>query len=335
AHGILAKVRMTTICGSDVNTWQGKRKAPTPMILGHEIIGEIKELGKNVTEDCMGNPLSVGDRITWTIMASCGRCYYCAIKRIPQKCLYLFKYGHESCKSPPHLNGGLAEYIYLKPGTAIFKIPEELSDEEVAPLNCSTATVVHGLETIGVEIGDNVVVQGAGMVGINTVALLREKGAGTIIVLDKDQNRLKTAKKFGADETINVDEKSPTEILSFVKDMTGGYGVDLVVEASGYAQGIPEGVEMLRIGGRYVLIGTTYPAIFNIKAYTLTYKMVKINGIHNYSPHHLAKALSFITKNHKKYPFNSIVTHYFKLEDVEQAFKLALERKALRIAIVP
>ena len=83
---ILAKVKMTTICGSDLHTWQGKRSAPLPIILGHEILGEIKELGKGVEKDSMGNTLTAGNRITWSVMASCGKCYYCMIKRIPQKC---------------------------------------------------------------------------------------------------------------------------------------------------------------------------------------------------------------------------------------------------------
>jgi len=221
-EGILVKVSMCTICGSDLHTWEGKRKTPLPTILGHEVVGRIEEIGEKAREDLMGNRLDIDDRITWTIMISCGRCYYCGMKKLPQKCLHLFKYGHESCQHPPHLNGGMAEYIYLKPGTGIFKIPEGLSDEEVAPVNCALATVVNGLESIEIQLGDNVVVQGAGMLGINAVALLREMGAGKIISLDKDRTRLEFTREFGANEIVNVKQKKQTEIFSLIKDLTAG-----------------------------------------------------------------------------------------------------------------
>ncbi len=335
-EGILVKVSMSTICGSDLHTWEGKRKTPLPAILGHEIVGRIEEIGEKVREDLMGNRLDIDDRITWTIMASCGRCYYCEMKKLPQKCLHLFKYGHESCQQPPHLNGGMAEYIYLKSGTGIFKVPEELSDEEVAPLNCALATVVNGLESIEIRLGDNVVVQGAGMLGINAVALLRQMGTGRIISLDKDRTRLEFAREFGADEIVNVNQKKQTKILFLIKDLTGGYGADVVIEACGNPKVIPQGIEMLRKGGRYLLIGTVFPqANFILDAYTVTTKMITIKGIHNYDARHLGKGLLFMTKNHRKYPFNKLVTHRFGLDELNRAFALASKRQTIRVAVVP
>ena len=333
---ILVKVRMSTICGSDLHSWQGKRKVPLPIILGHEIVGEIEEIGEGVNRDVLGNRLVKGDRITWTIMANCGRCYYCRMKGLPQKCLNLFKYGHESCQHPPYLNGGLAEYIYLKPGTGIFKIPEELSDEEITPINCALATVVNGLETIEIQPEDNVVVQGAGMLGINAVVLLRERGAGKIISLDKDQQRLELAEKFGADEIINVSQKEPAEVISLIKDLTGGYGADVVIEVSGVPSVIPQGIEMLRIGGRYLLIGTVFPqANFTLDGYLITTKMITIKGVHNYETRHLGEGLGFVARTHNKYHFSELVTHRFNLQEVDQAFAVASNRQAIRVAIVP
>ncbi len=336
SEGILVKVSMSTICGSDLHTWGGKRETPLPAILGHEIVGRIEEIGEKAREDLMGNRLNIDDRITWTIMASCGRCYFCRMKQLPQKCLHLFKYGHESCRQPPHLNGGMAEYIYLKPGTGIFKIPEELSDEEVAPASCALATVVNGLESIEIQLGDNVVVQGAGMLGINAVTLLREMGAEKIISLGKDRTRLEFARKFGADEIINVKQKKQTEIFSLIKDLTGGHGADVVIEASGNPKVIPQGMEMLRKGGRYLLMGTVFPhANFTLDGYTVTTKMITIKGIHNYHARHLGEGLLFMTKNHRKYPFSKLVTHRFGLHELDRAFALASKRQTIRVAVVP
>ncbi len=323
-EGILVKVSMCTICGSDLHTQKGKRKVPLPIILGHEIMGEIEGLGKSVDKDIMGNSLSEGDRITWTLMASCGRCYYCQAKRLPQKCLHLLKYGHQSCKYPPHLNGGMAEYIYLRPGTGILKIPEELSEVEVVPINCALATVFSGLNSIEIQSGENVVVQGAGMLGTYAVAVLREKGAGRIIIVDKEQYRLDIAKNFGADDLINANEKSQIETLSLVKEATGGHGADVAIEISGRPQVIAQGIEMLRIGGRYLLIGTVFPkATFELDGYLLTTKMITIKGIHNYNTSDLVDSLHFLKKTHKSYPFADLVTHRFNLQEVEESFALA------------
>ena len=334
--GVLVKVRMSTICGSDLHSWQGKRNVPLPIILGHEIVGEIKEIGEGANRDVFGSQLVEGDRITWTIMASCGKCYYCQMKKLSRKCLYLFKYGHESCQYPPHLNGGLAEYIYLKPGTGIFKIPEELSDEEVVPVNCALATIVNGLETIEIQLGDNVVVQGAGMLGINAAALLRERGAGKIISLDKDKKRLELAMEFGADEIIDVNQKNPVEVLSLIKDLTNGRGADVVIEVSGSPSVIPQGIEMLRIGGRYLLIGTVFPlANFTLDGYLLTTKMLTIKGIHNYEVRHLGEGLNFVARTHDKYPFGRLVTHRFNLQEADEAFALSSTQQAIRVAVVP
>lgn len=335
-RGILVKVNMCTICGSDLHTWMGKRNAPLPIILGHEVTGQIEKIGEGIDRDVLGNALGKGDRITWTIMANCGRCYYCQMKNLPQKCLSLYKYGHETCKSAPHLNGGLAEYIYLKPGTGVFKIPEELSDKEVTPINCALATVVNGLETIQAQPGDNVVVQGAGMLGLNAVALLRERGSGKVMSLDKDEARLRLAKQFGADEVINVNKENPSNVISTIKDLTDGHGVDVVIEVSGDPRAIPGALKMLRTGGRYLLIGTVFPkADFMLDGYLLTTRMITIKGIHNYNVRHLGEALSFLGRTHDKYPFERLVACSFNLQDVDEAFALARTGHHIRVAVIP
>ena len=129
---ILVKITCCTICGSDVHSWSGRRSAPTPIILGHEIVGQIVELGEGVTHDSGDRSLKIGDRITWTIMDNCGKCYHCREKGLMMKCRDLKKYGHDACDAPPHFLGGFAEYCYITPGTCVIKVPDNLSDEEAA-----------------------------------------------------------------------------------------------------------------------------------------------------------------------------------------------------------
>ena len=174
------------------------------------------------------------------------------------------------------------------------------------------------------------------MLGINAIALLRETGAGKIMALDKDQHRLQVAKQFGVDQAIHVDQRKAAEVPTLIEDLTDGYGADVVIEVSGSPDVIPQGIEMLRMGGRYLLIGTVFPhAIFTLDAYLVTTKMITVKGIHNYEARHLGEALRFVARTRSKYPFGQLVTHHFNLEEVDQAFALSAERQAIRVAVIP
>ena len=189
AGHVLAKVRMATICGSDLHSVSGRRIEPAPSILGHEIVAQVVELGEGVSESANGAALEQGDRVTFTIMASCGGCENCRAG-LPQKCESLFKYGHTRIGDGLALSGGYAEYLYLRPGTGIFHVPTELSDKEVCPANCALATVINGLETIEVNAGDRVLVQGCGLLGLYCTMLLKERNVSEIVVTDVADGRL-------------------------------------------------------------------------------------------------------------------------------------------------
>ncbi len=257
--GLLARILMCTVCGSDVHTWLGHRPGKMPSILGHEMVGVVADLGAGVTRDYLGQPIAPGDRITWSMYASCGACYYCRVAGLPQKCTSLYKYGHESCAEPPYLNGGFAEYVHLRPGTGIIKVPAELADEEVSPLNCATATIASGLDALRVESGDVVVVQGLGMLGMCTCAMARQRGAGRVVAVDVDGSRLALAGRFGASDVIQARGLTAEAMGELVRGLSGGHGADLVVEVSGNPAVVPAGLAMCRRGGRYLLLGLVSP----------------------------------------------------------------------------
>ena len=143
---VLVQITLSTICGSDVHTWRGHRPFPTPCVLGHEMVGKIIKLGKNIAKDFVGNNLTLNDRITWSMTVGCSNCFFCK-NGLPQKCENLFKYGHEPNDSKPSPSGGLSQFVLLKENSAIFKIPDDLTDEEVAPLMCAACMqLLSGLE---------------------------------------------------------------------------------------------------------------------------------------------------------------------------------------------
>jgi alcohol dehydrogenase len=135
---VTVRVTCCTLCGSDVHTVEGRRATPLPTVLGHEIVGRVAQLppGREVC-DHEGTPLAIGDRVTWTVAASCGVCFFCR-EGLPQKCERLFKYGHQAISERHPLSGGLAEFCHLAAGTAIFRLPPELSDTVACPANCAT-----------------------------------------------------------------------------------------------------------------------------------------------------------------------------------------------------
>ena len=330
---VLCKVRMSTICGSDLHTIFGRRQEPAPLILGHEIIGEIVALGDAAEQSADGKPLRVGDRVTWSIMASCGECFYCR-KSLPQKCTGLIKYGHTCCREIPHLTGGYAEYIYLFPGTAVYHVPDGLSDEIATPANCALSTMVNALETAGLAEGETVLIQGAGMLGLNLSALCKEAGAAKVIVTDVAPQRLAIASRFGADACLNASDYPENELVAAIRGLGGGHGVDVAFEVCGNQAVVDQAVQSLRIGGRYLIAGLVTPGCnLDIDANQLTRNYLTINGIHNYHPKHLAGALRFLEEHAQKYPYADLVGARFPLDEINEAVQLAASSKHVRVAV--
>ena len=333
---VLVRVTMSTICRSDIHSYEGRRPNPCPGILGHEIIGVIEEIGEGIETDMRGDPLKVGDRITWSEYFFDGQCYYREVLDMPQKCHGLRKYGHDLAQEDPHFLGGFAEYCYILPGTWILKLPSELSDEEATPLNCGVATMASVTEAAGIGLGDAVVIQGLGLLGLYGAAMARARGARCVIGLDSVASRLAVAKKFGADHVLDIACTSARAVIEEVRTLCRPDGADVVIEVCGVPDVIPQGLQMLRAGGRYVLGGLVNPnANVTIDANILVKSWITMRGIHNYHPRHLIQALDFVMANRDRFPFKDIVDAKFALTDLDAAFKKASERAVLRAAIVP
>jgi len=331
---ILVKIKCCAICGSDLHTWLGTRPSPTPIILGHEIMGEIVSMGAGVSRDSGGRPLRVGDRITWTIMDNCGKCYYCREKGLMMKCLDLKKYGHDSCASPPHFLGGFAEYCYVMPGTCTIKIPDDVSDEVAAPANCALATAVAGWDAARLHPGDNVLIQGAGTLGIYAACLAKTLGCNRIIVTDVVDHRLDFIKRFGATDILNIKEITEEDLVKRVQGLTRGFGADVALEVAGRPEVIPVGLKCLRKGGRYIEQGNVFPgAVFSHDASDIIFRCLTIKGVHNYDTKHLEWGIDFLQRHQGEFPFKEIVTHRYPLDQINAALEMARSGKAIRVAI--
>jgi len=334
-RGVLVRVENASVCGTDLHIWHGKRQAPLPIILGHEAVGRIEQKGEFVETDSSGQPVEVGDRITWSYIKPCGDCYYCNILNDPAGCLNRFVYGlWASCEEPPHLNGAFSEYIYLRPGTFFFKVPQNLPGKVVAPANCALATMVNSTEKAGIALNDIVTVQGCGPLGLYGIALAKERGAFKVIALDVAESRLEFARMFGADVIVNVKDLTEEETIGRVRELTEGRGADVGLEASGVPDAIPLGLKLLRDGGRYVTVGPIFQgASAQIDLYHLIFKRISLIGAARNDARNLQDGLNFLSRTREKYPYEKVVGALYPLDQITEAFKAIESRRAMRVAI--
>ncbi len=333
-ENVLVRVLLATICGSDLHTVTGRRSVSLPCALGHETVGVVAAPTKLC--DAYGRNLSEGNRITWSIGTSCGRCHNCVEKSLPQKCDRLFKYGHTGGGSNVAFSGGFGEYIQLRPGTAIYPLPDALTDREAAPLNCALATVLDGLKAIGVKVGDNAVVQGAGMLGIYAACYLRESGCKSVTVVDYQEDRLQMAARFGATHTFNLTNTTAEEIEQAIQEVTNQKGADLVLEVSGASAALSNALDWLGFGGRCLTLGFVYPgADVTLDAQKIVTKCLTIRGLHNYHPSALGEAIRFVEKKRDDYPFDELVGAVYPLREIDAAFERARQGDLVRVAVDP
>jgi alcohol dehydrogenase len=330
---VLVRVLCCTLCGSDLHSHGGRRQVPVPTILGHEILGRIEALGPDAPHrDLLGTPLEPGNRITWTLAASCGQCFFCT-HELPQKCERLFKYGHEPLGEGRILGGGLADYCMLTPGTGIVRVPDDLDDHAACPANCATATVAAALRRAGTCRGETVLVQGAGMLGLTACAMTRESGATSVICTDVREDRLARALSFGATHVVQA---GSNELLQRIQEVTSGRGVDLALELSGAPEAMETGLTLLRIGGRSIWVGAVTPVRpISLEPERFVRRWLTVQGIHNYHPVDLVTAVRFLAEQQHRYPFAELVAGPWLLEDAEQAFRHAQEGAAVRVAVRP
>ena len=335
---VLVRTEMAGICGTDVHLWKGELPIALPVILGHETVGRIEQLGDGVETDWNGEALKVGDRVTWNSATSCGKCYYCAQKRQPTRCPHRRAYGiGHRCDQAPHFLGGYADFHYLRPGATIFKLPDDLPTEAVVGAGCALITAIHGVERTGIAWSDNVVVQGAGPVGIAALAVAKGAGAGQVIVIGGPKHRLDLARRFGADHVIDLDTvRTPAERLAEVRRLTGGYGADVVLECVGMPGAVVEGMELCRDGGKYLVLGhycDAGPVTWN--PHVITRKQLQVFGSWSSEPRHLLAAIQFLRRTQKEFPFAEMVSHRFSLAQANLALETTAAWAGSKSVIVP
>ncbi|MGD9395670.1 MAG: zinc-binding dehydrogenase [Candidatus Thorarchaeota archaeon] len=335
----LMKVGLAGCCGTDVHLWHGRLAGvPYPLILGHEVVGTIEAIGPKSLKDLDGNELKVGDRVGFhDVTDTCFSCYYCLIADAPTKCPNRKVYGITMDASKfPRLIGGYAEYLYLKPGTHIMKLPDHVSFEGASAVGCAMPTAVHTVLRSPMTWGKHVAVQGSGPVGLMIAVLTSVSGAASVTVLDKAKNRLEIAKKFGATDTLNIGETTLEERKAKLKEISGGHGPDIVYEATGNPHAIPEGIEIVRDGGAYSICGQyTDHGTTEINTHLMNKKHLDIKTVWGSRTLHVYRGIKTVAENYDQFPFEDLVTHRFSLDDAQKALEAQEKQVSLKAVILP
>ncbi len=296
---VLLKVLVAGICGSDVHAYRGTQPFLNyPRVLGHEIAGEIAEVGEGIEE------LRRGDLVTVDPVFSCGKCYACRVGR------------GNCCRDVKvmgvHIDGGFSEYIAV-PADIVYKAPGNISPEILA----STEPLSIGAQAnnrADVSDGDIVAILGAGTIGLASLLVAKIKDC-KVIVADLISNRLKLARELGADRVVNVREE---DLMEAITEFTKGDGASVVIEATGTSKAVEDSIKIASPAGRVVTLGMTNDSV-RISPIDLIRKELDFRGSrlnNKLFPYVLALLPSIKNKVRK------LITHRFNAKDISAAFEL-------------
>ncbi len=334
---VLLKTIYSEVCGTDCHLHHGKLAGvPYPIIPGHISVGKIEKI-KGKVYDIFGKSFNKGETVAFLdVHETCGKCWFCLVAKASTRCPNRKIYGI-TYSSKDGLLGGWSEYIYLKPGVKIIRLPENITPQKYIAGGCGMPTAFHAVERAAIKLGDTVIIQGSGPVGLNAVIFARLSGADKIIMTGAPDIRLNLAKEFGADEVLNINKISEDERVDFIKEHTNGYGADIVIEASGNPKAVNEGLRFVRDNGIYVIVGQ-YTDNGNIEInphIDINKKHIDIRGCWGCDFSHLYKAIKVMSRNADKFNWEKTISSYYSLNETQKALDDVENQKVIKAVINP
>ena len=322
------RITLTTICGTDLHIVRGEYPVRPGLVIGHEPVGVIEELGPGVTG------FEAGDRVLVGAITPCGQCRACLSGQLSQcghgagyEALGGWRFGNT-------INGAQAEYLLVPHAQAnLAKIPDELTDEQVVLLADIASTGFSGAESGNVRIGDAVVVFAQGPIGLCATAGAKLMGAALIIGVDSDETRLDMSRRLGADVTLNYLE---VDVVEKVKRLTGG-GADVAIEALGMQETFENALRCLRPGGTLSSLGV-YSGKLQVPydAFAAGLGDYRITTTLCPGGKERMRRLMEVVKG-GRVDFTPLLTHTFSLDEIKEGYRVFGERidGALKVAIKP
>ncbi len=320
--GAILETVASEVCGTDVHLHHGRLPGvPYPIVPGHVSVGRVVS-SNGPLSDVEGNPIAPGALVTfYDVYGTCGSCWHCLVARAATRCPHRRVYGI-TAPGADSLLGGWTEAIEILPGVRLVPLPEGIEAEDFLGGGCGLPTGFHAVERAGVTLGDTVVVQGSGPVGLNAAIFAQLSGALRVFVVGSPRARLEAARRLGAEDALDIAEvRSAEERVHWVRDRTSGRGADVVIEASGNPQAVPEGLEMLRDAGRYVVVGQyTDGGDVAINPHRhVNRRHASVYGCWGYEFSHLHRALAMMRRHRDRFRWRDLVTREYPLERAGEA----------------
>jgi len=335
---VLVKIAAAGVCGSDVHMWHGRDpRTPLPMILGHEGVGEIADLaGERL--DVLGRPLKPGDKVMWERGAMCGHCYCCVVRKQPSLCPHRKTYGISfSCAEPPHLRGCYAEFLHLQSTAHFIRIDDDIDPAVLVAASCSGATAANAIELSRIRAGDVVLVVGPGPLGLFAIAMALKAGASRVYAIgtEIDKARLELATEFGAAGTLCTADTTAEQRAEYLRDLTGGIGPNVVIDASGAVAAIEEYLPLVAPGGVYSIPGIAEPRrALSIDLFAhFARKSVALQGVWVSDTDHVWQAVQLVLA--RDFPFEKLVTHRFPLDEAMKGLEAVERSEAVKAVLKP
>ncbi|MBC7673027.1 MAG: zinc-binding dehydrogenase [Polaromonas sp.] len=331
----LLRTLYSEVCGTDVHLHHGKLAVPFPIIPGHVSVGIVEATGGNL-RDIYGDAIREGDTVTFLdVHETCNNCYQCLVAHQPTRCasrkVYGITYGARE-----GLLGGWAEAIWMKPGVKLIKLPAALSPETFIGGGCGLVTALHAVDMAELKLGESVAVLGVGPVGQSVIAFASLSGAGEVVAIGAPDDRLAFATRMGATSVLSLDVPA-ADRLEQVRRATGGRGVDVVIEASGAPDAIPQGLDMVRDGGRMIVCGhyTDNGAVEIHPHWQLNRKHVELKGCWGVRYDHFHRAVELTARFGADKPWSEMVSGRYTLEHAGDALEAVASRRAIKALITP
>jgi 5-exo-hydroxycamphor dehydrogenase len=340
ANTINVKVEYAGICGTNPHLWKGEFPLPGSVILGHEGIGTVLSMHDTVASDHASEPLRVGDRVYWTAIRPCGRCYHCSI--IDDECgcrENAFMHTFEAAEEQGGTWTTYTDIATLGPRNAFFKVDPSVPPEAFIALGCALPTMLQAVGHLPdhrISMNENVVVQGAGAVGLAAIMLAKLAGAAKVVILEASDVRLKNAEEFGADVCIDIRKSTKEERLAQLADIMGHRGVTLIIECSGVLGAVQEGLDLLSRNGKYLLVGTwAGKGEVTMDPFKVVNKAITIQGSTYCAPRDYHNAVRLVEKAWTRFPLVACVTHKFELAQTQVGLETVMRGEVVKAVVKP
>lgn len=336
--GAVLETIASEVCGTDIHLHHGRLAGvPYPIIPGHVNCGRVLEK-TGPLRDLRGREIPLGALVTfYDVYGTCGACWHCLVAKEATRCPSRKVYGITTC-AEQGLLGGWAARIEILPGVRVLPLPEGIEPLDFMGGGCGLPTGFHAVERAQIRLGDTVVVQGSGPVGLNAAIFAQLSGALRVLVVGAPRERLAAARRIGAEETLDIGEiADPAARVRWVRDRTDGRGADVVIEASGNPAAVPEGLEMLRDAGRYVVVGQytdAGDATINPHRH-VNRRHATILGCWGYEFTHLHRALELMARHNRRFRWREMVTREYGLEEASRALEDMETLRVVKAVIRP